>query len=524
MSKLLKTKRLIWALVCAVVTGVALISQLSGTRYLAAVRAIEQTQALELAIASTLSRLKDGETGERGYILTGDDRFLEPYRAEQRDIAGDVLQLKAATRGDAEQTLRLASLEQLIADKHAFMSTTIRLRRDGDITRAFTLVAEGHGKQIMDAIRVTLGQMRQHERHVLVARKQEARLAQSVATWGVAGGSMITLLLAFLSLLTVHRDVEELKRTAEELAQSEEHFRSLSEHSSDLVRVLDMQGGVTYVSPSVERLLGYGVEEFKALSPLELLHPEDRERARRFLIEVQFDVKLPEILTYRLRHKSGEYRVFESRWVARRNERGKVTQMQSAGRDVTDRERANQQLNEQAATLRDLSLRDELTGLYNRRGFSEIAGQCREVAARDGRPAALIYIDVNGMKAINDELGHDAGDAALRDVAHVLTAGHGETDVVARLGGDEFVVFSLDFTPSDLEPLRMRLRELAADEVTRHRRGYRLSLSVGAAFMDLDALESLSELLDRADSAMYEQKQARALNAGITIMPLGRAD
>jgi diguanylate cyclase (GGDEF)-like protein/PAS domain S-box-containing protein len=519
MSKLLKTKRLIWGLVCAVVTGVALVSQLSGTRYLDAVRAVEHTQAVELAIASTLSQLKDGETGQRGYLLTGDERFLAPYVAEQRDISGDVMQLKAATRADPAQTARLAVIERLIADKHAFMNDTIRLRRDGDVTKALALVGAGRGKQIMDAIRELFSQMREHERRALVARKQEARTAQTVATWGVAGGSAITLLLAFLSLLTVHRDVQALKESAEELAQSEEHFRLLSEHSSDLVRLLDLSGAVTYVSPSVERLLGYSVEEFMALSPLDLMHPDDREGARQFLDDVQREVRLPEILLYRLRHKSGEYRLFESRWVVRRDERGRITQIQSAGRDVTDRERANAQLNEQAAKLRDLSLRDELTGLYNRRGFSEIAGQSLSLAARDGRPAALIFVDVNGMKAINDELGHDAGDAALRDVAHVLTEAHAQADVVARIGGDEFVVFVLDFTPNDLDRLRVRLRELAGLEVARLGRGYRLSMSVGAAFTDLGATESLSELLDRADAAMYEQKQARALNAGNTILP-----
>jgi diguanylate cyclase (GGDEF)-like protein len=123
------------------------------------------------------------------------------------------------------------------------------------------------------------------------------------------------------------------------------------------------------------------------------------------------------------------------------------------------------------------------------------------------------------MKRINDEQGHDVGDAALRDAASVLLAAHNESDVVARLGGDEFVVFALDFSPSELEPLRLRLRELSDIETKRSARPYRLSMSVGAAFTPGSAT-SLEQLLDDADAAMYAQKNARRLAGGISIAPV----
>jgi diguanylate cyclase (GGDEF)-like protein len=177
------------------------------------------------------------------------------------------------------------------------------------------------------------------------------------------------------------------------------------------------------------------------------------------------------------------------------------------------------QLNALTLELHSLSVHDELTGLYNRRGFSEVAGQARDMAAREGRPAALIFVDLNGMKQINDSLGHDAGDTALVDTARVLNAAHAKADVVARLGGDEFAMFSVDFRPGDLDPLRLRFRELADAEVARLGRGYRLSFSAGAAFLEMGSRESLSELLDRADSNMYEQKKARTAAGGVTIAP-----
>jgi diguanylate cyclase (GGDEF)-like protein/PAS domain S-box-containing protein len=361
--------------------------------------------------------------------------------------------------------------------------------------------------------------MEDYEQGRLVARKRDALAAQTTARWAVACGSVITLLLALVSLLTVSRDVQELKRSAEELAVSEEHYRLLTEHGSDLVRLLDMSGKAVYVSASVERLLGYTVEEFRALPALSLSHPDDLDTARQFLVDIEQGRMPPEVVTYRLRHKSGEYRFFETRWVARRDISGKVTELHTTARDVTDRRLAEERLIAQAAELRSLSLHDELTGLYNRRGFSEIAGQTWAVAVRDGRAAALIFVDLNGMKRINDELGHDEGDKALLDAGNVLTAANRQADVVARLGGDEFAVFSLDFTARDLDPLRSRLRELADTEVARLSRAYRLSMSVGAAFMETGSKESLPELLDRADAAMYAQKFARAAAGGVSIPP-----
>jgi diguanylate cyclase (GGDEF)-like protein len=156
--------------------------------------------------------------------------------------------------------------------------------------------------------------------------------------------------------------------------------------------------------------------------------------------------------------------------------------------------------------------------LYNRRGFLKMAGQSFTQAQRDGRPAAVIFVDLNGMKRINDELGHDVGDAALCDAANVLLAAHRDADVVARLGGDEFVVFALDVTEPDLARLRVRLRELSDKQVEKSARPYRLSMSVGGAFTPGSA-SSVAQLLDEADAAMYAQKNARRLAGGISIPP-----
>ncbi|HVY30218.1 MAG TPA: CHASE3 domain-containing protein [Polyangiaceae bacterium] len=519
MASLLKSKRLGWAIIFALVTVMALLSYFTGKRYLAAVRAVEHTMAVESAIDTTLTLLVDGETGHRGFLLTGEEDFLRPLAGARRDLPRRFSTLEVLTHGDAAQAAHIKAIRGLVAEKMAFIAESERLRREGDFAAAIQLVRSGRGKMLMDRIRVECREMKQLEERNLTARKGEAEAAEELGIVGVGAGSMVTVLLALLSLLTVNRDVDELKRAAEELAKSEEHYRLLTEQSSDLVRLLSLDGQTTYVSPSVERMLGYTAEEYKRLPALSIMHPSELDLGKKMLDDVRSGGATGGLSTYRLRHKNGEYRWFEVRWGLIRGADGKPRELHTAARDVTERREADDKLHSYAKQLRSLSIRDELTGLYNRRGFIEVASQAHSQALRDGRPAALIFVDLNGMKRINDELGHDIGDQALGDTADILSAGMRDSDVVGRLGGDEFVVFALDFGPERLDMLRGRLRELSDARVSDKARAFRLSMSVGAAFVDPSHPASLEELLERADASMYQQKKARQAAGGVSIPP-----
>lgn len=521
MASVLQVRRLVWGLLFLVVSAAGCFSYFSGVRYLATMRAVEEVLAVQSDIDGSLSLYKDAETGQRGFILTGDEQFMEPYDAARAGIPDRLADLHRFLDGDPVQRGHLAELERLAAQKFAFIEDTIRLRREGDLPGALAVIRTGRGKALMDSMRTVTRAMTEHEQALLRARRRDAETAKTAAAFGAGTGSIIMVMLALFGLLTVNRDVGELRRTSKELAASEEHFRLLTENSNDLVRLLDLAGTSTYVSPSVERLLGFTRDEFMALPGRSLLHPDELGLALSILEDVIAGRATSGISTYQLRHKSGEYRLFEVRWSVMKDESGKVS-IHTAGRDVTERQHAEEQLNAQAKQLRELSLRDELSQLYNRRGFLEVAGQSHTQAKRDGRSAALIFIDLNGMKRINDELGHDAGDDALKDTAHVLKEAFRDADVVARLGGDEFVVFALDFLEEGLGPLRERIRELADLETNRLERPYRLSMSVGGAFMEAGWPCSLETLLERADAAMYEQKRARQAAGSISVAPATR--
>jgi len=175
-------------------------------------------------------------------------------------------------------------------------------------------------------------------------------------------------------------------------------------------------------------------------------------------------------------------------------------------------EEANQQLQDEVAErlraeqlVRQMSLTDELTGLYNRRGFLLLAERELQVARRRRGRSLLLYLDLDYLKLANDRFGHAAGDAMLMDAAELLKSLFRSTDVVARIGGDEFVVLASHYSSS--EEVLARLNH--ALQVFRQRTGRPLSLSVGAAESSLQADQSLEHLLSQADAAMYANKCAR---------------
>ena len=186
-----------------------------------------------------------------------------------------------------------------------------------------------------------------------------------------------------------------------------------------------------------------------------------------------------------------------------RDELGRVVVAVTTLRDITE-QRAT------AERLRDLSLTDELTGLLNRRGFLAMANGQIAASRRTRAPVALLYADVNGLKRINDELGHEQGDQTIQDAAQVLRSVLRERDIVARIGGDEFVALLPNFSPAAREPLLERLAASIRSRKEHEARPYRLSVSAGVTFMDWESGQSLDELLADADRRMYEHKRERA--------------
>ncbi len=519
MPFLLRTKRLLWAIIFGLVTVMAWLSYVSGQRYVRAERWVEHTLEVQATIDDVVSAVGDAESANRGFVITGDPRLLAAAVAAGDSAPVLLTHLGELTRDNASQQTRLIQLSSLINAKLRFIVEVIRLSQSRDHAQAVALMRGGRGISVMTDLRRVAAAMDGEERRLLEIRKHDAERAQVAAIWGIGVGSLLTIAMALVSLLSVHRDAEEVRRAAEELANSEQHFRLLTENSSDLVRTHDLNAKATYVSPSVERMLGYTPEEFLALPPLALVHPDDLALVKHSTESPIYERFRLAPLEYRLRHKDGSYRWLEMNIGTLKDSSGNVIGVQSSARDVTDRHFAEQRLATQADELRSLSLRDELTDLYNRRGWLELSKQGLRLAQREKRRAAVIFADLNGMKLINDMRGHEEGDRALKDTARLLKKACREADVIARFGGDEFVVFALDFDAAGLQALQQRVRKATAELNQSEDRLFQLSMSLGAAYFEPESPETIDELLDRADREMYEQKRARKHNGGMSLPP-----
>ncbi|HEY5039214.1 MAG TPA: diguanylate cyclase [bacterium] len=159
--------------------------------------------------------------------------------------------------------------------------------------------------------------------------------------------------------------------------------------------------------------------------------------------------------------------------------------------------------------LRSFSVIDEMTGLYNRRGFLMLADQQIKMADRRGQSLLLVFADMDGLKTINDNLGHHRGDLALMETAHVLREAFRETDILGRLGGDEFVALLTCSREINEESLIKRFQETMDEHNSYRERSFKLSVSIGIALYDPRSPCCAADLLVNADSVMYKQKNLK---------------
>ena len=170
--------------------------------------------------------------------------------------------------------------------------------------------------------------------------------------------------------------------------------------------------------------------------------------------------------------------------------------------EIAQRKRAEEQ-------LRTLSLTDELTGLFNRRGLLTMGAHQLKIARRARRRLLVIYADLDNMKRINDKFGHMEGDAALIEAADVLREVFRESDIIARIGGDEFVILAVDSDGAPPDAMINRIHQRCILANLRRAHPYVLAMSAGSAEFDPDEPASLDELIRRADRVMYAHKQTK---------------
>jgi len=300
-------------------------------------------------------------------------------------------------------------------------------------------------------------------------------------------------------------------RLFESLKESEDRYRILTEQSQVGV-FLVQDGRIIYANPKLLELSGYSLEEMLEVSDFNIfVNEEDAERFTQSymnLIQGKVDLVRDE---FRCVRKDGTV-LYAEFFIAKTMYKGKQALLGTV-LDITDRKKLEDE-------LKNLSITDPLTGLYNRRGFMTLAEHSIELARRAEKKVLIMFMDLDNMKWINDALGHNIGDQALKETAEILRETFRRNDLIARIGGDEFVFLGLCDDEETANRLLSRLNKIIEEHNNREKRQYQISLSIGYVYYDPQRPIPLEELLKEADRLMYEEKRRKKLGGRFSNLRL----
>jgi diguanylate cyclase (GGDEF)-like protein/PAS domain S-box-containing protein len=332
----------------------------------------------------------------------------------------------------------------------------------------------------------------EHEVEVLLKRKsgEEFHALLLLRVLRKGSGAVAGMVGSFV-------DISARKKTEDDIRFAKEEWEQTFDAMPDIVAVMDNQYVIQRANKTLAARLGIDRQEligsycYKTMcgmeKPLSACPGSMAMATGKEQVEERFMEPL-----------KGHYLVSCTPLFARD---GSITCSVEVCRDISERRKLEQKLQEAAIT-------DELTGLLNRRGFLAAAEHQLRVANRENRIMALLYLDLNSMKEINDRFSHKAGDSALRDTANVLRKTFRESDIIARVGGDEFAALLVEPSTTNIEQIvTEHLQRNVAAHNAQSSRPYQLSLSLGVAYYDPQLRCSLDDLMIKADSLMYRQKQ-----------------
>jgi diguanylate cyclase (GGDEF)-like protein/PAS domain S-box-containing protein len=317
-------------------------------------------------------------------------------------------------------------------------------------------------------------------------------LEKSLSEWSVDNSLFYTAII---------RDVTERKKVEDALRNSEERLRAIFDVANTGISIMDLTGRYVMFNDHWLESLGYGSDEVRQMTNLDITHPDDRENSAGWFRKLVRG----EVQRYRLekRHLKKDGTVI---WVdlsvsGIKDQNGKLVNVVGIVNDITGRK----QLEEH---LRQIAITDELTGCFNRRHMQDLARAEIKRALRHNRPLSMALIDIDYFKSINDNYGHAVGDRVLQIFSEICRTKIRSIDIFARLGGDEFAVLlpeaDLDHAYDILERIRMAFfnkpLETNAGVIT-------LSISCGIASL-AGGQEDFDQLLHKADQSLYRAKEA----------------
>lgn len=348
---------------------------------------------------------------------------------------------------------------------------------------------------VMD-VSAMISRMREGEwiKEEVVHRRKDGSVFPAEISAGLLESGRHRYIIAF------DRDISARKRIENALVEKEQKYRSLVESTDDSIYLVDRENNYLFMNANHRKRMGFADGKYEG-RPYAEYHSKEESDVFREQTDKVFETGLSCQVEYKSR-RDGRY--FLRSFGPVKDDNGNVTAVTITSKDIT-------KLKEMEEELRTLSLTDELTGLYNRRGFFTLCNQQLKMANRFRRGLYLLFADLDGLKTINDTWGHQEGNAALMEAANILKHTFRDSDIICRMGGDEFVVIPVATSEEDITRVIERL-QVSIDSFNKaNSGGFTLSMSVGKAYYDPGNPSSPEALLEQADSAMYEEKRRKKL-------------
>ena len=450
----------------------------------------------------------------RSFALTGDDRYLTANQIGTEGTARARLELLQLTQDNAQQQQRLPKMDKLSNRIVQRAETVILARRNYRAEKSIELLRSGEGSQSLEQFRALAVEFRDREVVLLNERELQARQDFLYTQFALGIATLVAFILTSSAGFGTIRDLRARKKAEAELFLEKERAQVTLASIGDGVMRADVAGTVTFLNRAGTELTGWPEEEAVG-KPLGDVFTLIDASTRTPIVHRMHSALTPGGVrplpdTALLVRRDGMELPIEETVAAIRDKEGNFTGAVNVFRDVSEaREAANR--------LRHVAHHDPLTGLPNRTLLDDRISRAIAAAARSASRVAVLYLDLDGFKLVNDMQGHAVGDKVLQAVTARLLACVRDCDTVSRMGGDEFVILLPEVNqPEDTTMAARRILQSLAEPHTIEGLEVRVTASIGISLYPDDAA-SAGDLLANADAAMYEAKSSG--RAGYVFYP-----
>ena len=364
----------------------------------------------------------------RGYLLTGNTTFVSNLKSHELEMLQHYDEALLLTKDNVIQQARLKQLKTLIDTRLEMVQDRLKLRRENKIDAVKDAVNTLSGENLTNQIRELVKVLQIEEDRLLIKRQQDAQQSSNRMYFTLSIAVLAALSIIIILFVRLKIQITQHERDAILLKQ----YKSIVESSNDAIISISMDGIIQSLNKGAEIMYGYTAKEVIG-SPVRTLIPSNHIDEEAVILQRITNNERVEHFETKRMHKDGHLIDISATISSVLDRKGKVIAASEIARDISERKFAE-------AEIKKLAFNDALTSLPNRRLLNDRLKQRIATNKRSNTYSALMFLDLDNFKSLNDTHGHEVGDMLLMEAANRLTSCIREMDTVARFGGDEFVV------------------------------------------------------------------------------------